>query len=134
VTQIEWSDLERLAAQDTTLLLDVRNPGEIARSGQIATNAVNIPLDDLRARLEELPRDKHLVVSCASGQRPYYACRILAQHGFDHVDNLDGAYMTFHAAYPEASGNHVLKEDMVICQQLLEAVEIAKLTPTQLKQ
>jgi NADPH-dependent 2,4-dienoyl-CoA reductase/sulfur reductase-like enzyme/rhodanese-related sulfurtransferase len=98
VSQIEWKDLENLNQTDgSVVVVDVRNPGEIASSGPIATNAVNIPLNDLRARLEELPRDKHLVLSCATGQRAYYACRILMQNGFEHVDNLGGAYMTFHA-------------------------------------
>jgi rhodanese-related sulfurtransferase len=106
VSQVEWKDLERLAQEEdqqgntTTLIVDVRNPGEIQSTGVIAENAINIPLHDLRRRLEELPRDKHLVISCASGQRAYYACRILKQHGFDNVDSLGGAYATFHAIHP----------------------------------
>jgi NADPH-dependent 2,4-dienoyl-CoA reductase/sulfur reductase-like enzyme/rhodanese-related sulfurtransferase len=103
VSMIEWGDMEKLAHDQGTLVVDVRNPGEIANSGQISENAINIPLNDLRSRLDELPKDKHLVVSCASGQRSYYACRILMQHGFEHVDNLDGAYMTFHAVHPGAA-------------------------------
>ena len=63
---------------------------------------MNVPLNDLRNRLEELPRDKRIVVSCASGQRSYYACRILTQNGFEHVDNLDGAYSTFHTIHPSS--------------------------------
>ena len=69
VTQIEWNELEKVAHEDNTMVIDVRNPGEIASSGPIAANAVNIPLNDLRKRLEELPKEKHVVVSCASGQR-----------------------------------------------------------------
>jgi NADPH-dependent 2,4-dienoyl-CoA reductase/sulfur reductase-like enzyme/rhodanese-related sulfurtransferase len=101
VTQVEWRDLEKLAHEEGTILLDVRNPDEILRSGKLSENAVNIPLNNLREHLEELPKDKHLVVSCASGQRAYYACRILMQNGFEHVDNLGGAFATFHAVHPD---------------------------------
>ncbi len=43
----------------------------------------NIPLGELRSRLDELPRDREIHVVCRSGQRAYYATRILLQHGFD---------------------------------------------------
>jgi rhodanese-related sulfurtransferase len=102
VTQVEWNQLETLAHEKETLIIDVRNPGEIQRTGKIAENALNIPLNDLRDHLDEIPKDKHLVVSCMSGQRAYYACRILQQHGFEHVDNLGGAYLTFHTVHPDA--------------------------------
>ena len=46
-------------------------------------DAVNIPLGELRARLDELPRDRQIDVVCRSGQRAYYAARILLQNGFD---------------------------------------------------
>ena len=103
VSKVSWDDLEKMAHENGTLVVDVRNAEEIASSSPIAENAINIPLNDLRDRLEELPHDKHLVVSCASGLRSYYACRILKQHGFEHVDNLDGAYATFHAIHPTSA-------------------------------
>ena len=102
VSTVQWKDLEILARDQGTLVVDVRNPGEIAKNGTVAHNFTNIPLNDLRARIDEIPKDKHLVVTCASGQRAYYACRILQQHGFEHVDNLDGAYATFHIIHPES--------------------------------
>jgi NADPH-dependent 2,4-dienoyl-CoA reductase/sulfur reductase-like enzyme/rhodanese-related sulfurtransferase len=101
VSDIEWNDLENFAKDPNTLILDVRNPGEVRSSGSIAHNAVHIPLDDLRGRLHELPKEKHIVVSCASGQRAYYACRILTQNGFESVHNLDGAFSTFHTVHPQ---------------------------------
>ncbi len=61
-------------------LLDVRHPVEMAV--EQAEGAVNIPLDDLRARINELPRDREIHVICRSGQRAYYATRILNQLGF----------------------------------------------------
>lgn len=101
ISQVEWKDLERLAHEPGTAIIDVRNPGEIERTGQIADGAINIPLNDLRSHLEDIPKNKHLVVSCASGQRSYYACRILQQHGFENVENLGGAFATFHYVHPE---------------------------------
>ena len=61
-------------------LLDIREPVELAVES--VPEAVNIPLGQLRARLGELPRDREIHVICRSGQRAYYATRILLQHGF----------------------------------------------------
>ncbi|KAG5190077.1 hypothetical protein JKP88DRAFT_299693 [Tribonema minus] len=95
VTQLDWRDLAAAAADADTAVIDVRGAGEIAAAGALTEGAINIPLDDLRARIGEVPRGKRLVVSCASGQRAYYACRVLAQRGFARVDNLGGAYKTY---------------------------------------
>jgi NADPH-dependent 2,4-dienoyl-CoA reductase/sulfur reductase-like enzyme/rhodanese-related sulfurtransferase len=62
-------------------LLDVRQKPELAV--EHVPDAVNIPLGELRARLDELPRDREIHVICRSGQRAYYATRMLVQHGFD---------------------------------------------------
>ncbi|MBO3707578.1 MAG: FAD-dependent oxidoreductase [Candidatus Accumulibacter sp.] len=62
------------------LLLDVRMPMELAVES--VHNAVNIPLDQLRARMGELPRDREILVICRSGGRAYFATRILNQNGF----------------------------------------------------
>ena len=61
-------------------LLDVRQPVELAVESVAA--AVNIPLGELRARLDELPREREILVICRSGQRAYYATRMLMQRGF----------------------------------------------------
>ena len=66
---------------ESRFLLDVRHPEELAV--EQAAGAVNIPLDQLRARLDELPRDREIHVICRSGQRAYYATRILLQNGFE---------------------------------------------------
>ena len=60
-------------------LLDVRNPLEF--SGDSEPGALNIPLPELRSRLDELPRDREILILCRSGQRAYYATRILLQNG-----------------------------------------------------
>ena len=84
----DWRELKNTEA----FVLDVREPKEFA-AGTIS-HAVNIPLGQLRSRLPELPHDREIWVSCGVGQRAYYACRILAQHGFT-ARNLSGGYSTF---------------------------------------
>ena len=60
--------------------------------------AVNIPLDELRDRIAELPKDKMIYTFCAVGLRGYLAYRILTQHGFEKVRNLSGGLKTYRAA------------------------------------
>jgi len=68
-------------ATDHAFLLDVREPIELAV--ERVPGAVDIPLGQLRARLSELPRDREILVICRSGQRAYYAMRMLVQKGFN---------------------------------------------------
>lgn len=77
-------------------LLDVRNPAELTNIGAIP-GAMNIPVDDLRQRLHELPQDKEILVICQSGLRGTVACRILQHHGL-RCRNLSGGYIQFAAA------------------------------------
>ncbi len=57
-------------------------------------NAINIPLDELRTRLDELSREREIWVVCGVGQRAYNATRILQQNGFS-VKNLSGGMQTY---------------------------------------
>jgi len=75
----------------TGFLLDVREPVELAVEN--VPGAVNIPLGQLRARLGELPRDREIHVICRSGQRAYYATRILLQNGFK-AKNISGGMLS----------------------------------------
>jgi rhodanese-related sulfurtransferase len=75
-----------------TVLLDVRTPGEFEK-GHIP-GARNVPVDELRGRLDEIPRDKPLAAYCGVGLRSYVACRILKQNGFK-VANVPGGYKTY---------------------------------------
>ena len=74
-------------------LLDVRNPGELTNIGAIP-GAVNIPVDQLRQRLAELPKDKEILITCQVGLRGHVAYRLLANHGFK-ARNLSGGFKTF---------------------------------------
>ena len=79
-----------------TLFLDVRTREEHA-FGAIP-GSVNIPLDELRGRIGELPRDKEIYIYCAVGLRGYLALKILTGHGFTRVKNLSGGYKTYATA------------------------------------
>ncbi len=90
---IQWHEIDAELAAGA-LLVDVRTVAEFERGA--IPHAVNIPLDDLRGRLDELG-DRRVIAHCQVGQRGHTAVRILAQNGFDAV-NLDGGYRTWSAA------------------------------------
>lgn len=91
---LHWREVAGLPEE--TVRIDVRTRAEY-ELGSIP-GFVNIPLDELREHLDELPRNRPLVVTCAVGLRGYLASRILTQHGFDDVRNLSGGYRTWLAA------------------------------------
>lgn len=95
---VQWYELEDKQAEGY-LLLDVRNEGELKSNGRLK-GAVNIPLDSLRDRMAELPKDQPIIVSCHSGLRSYAAERILKQNGYQ-VKNLDGAFALYSTVKPE---------------------------------
>lgn len=80
-------------------LLDVREPVELAV--EQLPDALNIPLGQLRERLEELPRDREILIICRSGQRAYTAARILLQHGYQARVVSGG--MLVHATLPQTA-------------------------------
>jgi NADPH-dependent 2,4-dienoyl-CoA reductase/sulfur reductase-like enzyme/rhodanese-related sulfurtransferase len=88
-----WAELGATQA----FLLDVREPAEF-KAGAIP-GAVNIPLGQLRARLNELPHEREIWINCGVGQRAYYACRILTQAGL-RARNLSGGISTYKVMHP----------------------------------
>jgi len=90
-----WEDLEK----DRVFVLDVRDPSEY-REGHV-DGAVNIPLNVLRQRMEEVPKDREIWSYCFVGQRSYYAARALSQYGYD-IKSVSGGYKTL--TLLEASG------------------------------
>lgn len=92
---IYWRELRDADRQSMTII-DVRTKEEYALGA--INGAVNIPLDDLRDRLGEIPQDKPIVVYCAVGLRGYLAQRILLGHGFSDVRNLSGGYKLYASA------------------------------------
>lgn len=95
VKPVYWRELRDIEMENN-FLLDVRTPDEFALG--TLPDAVNIPLDELRDRLIELPKDKMIYTFCAVGLRGYLAYRILVQNGFENVRNLSGGLKTYRAA------------------------------------
>lgn len=95
VETVQWHEIDELIKRGGTLI-DVREPGE-CKAGYIE-GSINIPLNDLRSRLEELPKNETLYVSCQVGLRGYLASRILAENGFS-VKNLDGGWKTYSSVF-----------------------------------
>ena len=83
-----WDEMDQLP--DNGLLIDVRRPDEFML-GKIG-GAINIPVDEIRERLHEIPTDRPIFIYCEAGLRGYLAQRILKQHGFNKVSNLSGGY------------------------------------------
>ena len=80
--------------EENDFVLDVRTPAEFAKGG--IPNARNVPLNQLRDKLHELPQNRTIHAYCGVGLRSYIACRILEQNGFD-ARNLPGGYTTYRA-------------------------------------
>lgn len=97
------SDVEAVLALPENrrpLLVDVRTALEY--SAGTLPGAIHLPVDELRSRLTELPRDREIAVFCQVGQRGYLATRILTQNGFP-VTNLGGGYKTYRLFHPSTA-------------------------------
>lgn len=92
---ITWRDISHLA-RETSVLIDVRTKSEY-EMGTIR-GALNIPVDELRERLDEIPKNKDIIIFCQIGLRGYLAHKILTQNGFNNVKNLSGGYKTYSIA------------------------------------
>jgi len=94
VNEIDSESLhQRLAAGEDLLLVDIRTEGEIAQGAIPA--ALILPMHLLPLRLEELPRDRDLVLYCRSGARSYQACAYLLQQGLGRALNLRGGIIAW---------------------------------------
>ncbi|MFV0447353.1 MAG: FAD-dependent oxidoreductase [Vibrio sp.] len=87
---IHFDELDTLT--DDQVLLDVRNPAELENG--FLSGAINIPVDQLRQRMDELPKDKEIIIYCQVGLRGHVAYRQLANNGYK-ARNLLGGYRTY---------------------------------------
>ena len=94
VEQFFPEDVDALPRDGSATLLDVRTPGEYAAGH--AEGFVNLPVDDLREHLAEIPADKPVYLICQSALRSYIACRILSQHGL-RCSHLSGGWRLYTA-------------------------------------
>ncbi len=107
---ISWREVADCESGDN-YLIDVRTPDEF-QLGSIE-GAVNIPLDELRQHVGEIPRHKKLIVFCGVGLRAHVACRILTQSGFTEVFNLSGGLKTFETASQKQSNEDIFANDYI---------------------
>lgn len=110
VKPVQWS---YVAARDpaATYLLDVREPKEF--DAGFIPGAVNIPLNSLRARMHEVPKDRKVIVYCGVGLRAYVACRILTQHGYSDVFNLAGGWKTWDFVNRHQANEGIFRHDVI---------------------
>lgn len=101
---ITWREIQTNST-DGTITIDVRTKEEYQMSS--ITGSINIPLDEIRHRLSEIPKDKPVNVYCRVGYRGYLAAKILMANGYSNVRNLLGGYITYSAATsPILNSNH----------------------------
>lgn len=107
---ITWREM-REAIDNDVCILDVRTKEEYAASS--IPGAINIPVDELRSRLSEIPSDKPVYIYCAVGVRGYQALKVLTGNGFKNIKNLAGGYKTYSTATAPVTNNipQNLKED-----------------------
>ena len=125
MSPLYWREL-RDADLGKVTLVDVRTADEFAL-GRISDSALNVPVDELRERLAEIPSDKPVYVYCGVGLRGYLASNILKENGYSDVRNLIGGMKTYKAAtakvelpeegcnVPEKSCSCVSEAKEVIC-------------------
>ena len=98
VKQFFWHDVENLPRDGSVTLLDTRTLLEVGR-GKIE-GFMHIPVDSLRSRIHEIPKEKPVYVHCHSGLRSYIACRILSGYGFECY-NLAGGWRLYESVINE---------------------------------
>ena len=118
-----WNDVEKIE-KDKGILVDVRTPEEF-NLGTI-DGAVNIPVDDLRKRLMEIPKDKAIYIFCQVGLRGYLACRVLMQNGYSDVKNLSGGYKTYSLATRKQSNEDIYSNERITRNDDLKQVHSEK--------
>lgn len=101
---IHWDEISQLDPAKS-LLIDVRTPAEF-HLGTIE-GAINIPLDDLRSRMAEIPKNKEVILFCQVGLRGYLAYRILIQNAYQYIRNLSGGYKTYSITTEEQSNRGI---------------------------
>lgn len=108
---VKWNELLYNENNDDHFIVDVRIPEEF-QLGSIQ-GAVNIPLDDIRERMDEIPRDKKVVLFCGIGLRAYVGCRILYQNGYEEVYNLSGGYKIYEHVAMKQSNEDIFESDYI---------------------
>ncbi len=115
---MHWDQVNKLNPQRVTLL-DVRIPEELGLG--MLDGAINIPLTQLRQRLNEIPKDRQVLVYCQTGQRSYFAARVLNQLGYDAY-NLTGGYKTYSHAVGRQSNFDVFENVTITSREEIREI------------
>ncbi|MDR0437267.1 MAG: FAD-dependent oxidoreductase [Bacteroidales bacterium] len=128
---VQWREV-KAANPDEITILDVRTPEE-RMGGNFIQGSLNIPLDDLRDRVDEIPKDKPIYVHCHAGLRGYLALLILQQRGFN-AKNLSGGYKTYSSCtMPVKSAQIKHSDSNVAPQKITETMKTTKIDATGLQ-
>lgn len=119
-----WDQVNTLD-RSLTSIVDVRLPEELALG--MIDGAIHIPLTEIRQKMNEIPRDRPVMVYCQTGQRSYFAARILAQLGFD-VSNLSGGYKTYSHAVGRQSNFDVFEHVTINSREEIKEIPPMPLT------
>lgn len=115
-----WHDIERID-KDESILVDVRTEPEY-ELGTIE-GSLNIPVDDLRDRLNELDKNKKIYLFCQVGLRAYIGYRILIQNGFKNVFNLSGGYKTYKMVMQKQSNEDIYEYEKIMKDDEIHPVD-----------
>lgn len=107
--------------REKAVLLDVRTKMEF-NLGTIE-GSVNIPVDELRGRLDELPVDREIYIFCQAGLRGYIAYRMLVQKGFEKLWNLSGGYKTYQLAVQKQANEDIYEYDSIMKDDMIKATD-----------
>lgn len=115
-----WDEVEKID-RNKGVLIDVRTKME----NELGTieGSINIPLDELRDRLNEIPRGKDIYIFCQVGLRGYVACRILMQKGYKNVKNLSGGYKTYQLAVQKQANEDIYEYDKIMKDDEIKPVD-----------
>ncbi len=116
---VDWTEIQNCQLNHE-ILIDVRTKDEF-KLGSIE-KSINIPIDDLRLRLNELDKNKRIIVFCGVGLRGYLAVRILMQNGFNNVFNLSGGYKTYKHATQKQSNEDIFENDFIAKDNMIYQV------------
>jgi rhodanese-related sulfurtransferase len=87
------------------LLIDVREPDELAEQSYNVKNSINIPLDSIESKIDSIPKDKQVILACQKGGRSQKAFDLLKEKGFTNIANLEGGMNAWdEAGLPTKSG------------------------------
>jgi len=119
-----WDQVSTLDRSKITIV-DVRLPEELALG--MIDGAINIPLDDIRQQINEIPKDRPVLLYCQTGQRSYFASRILNQLGFEAY-NLTGGYKTYSHAVGRQSNFDVFEHVTISSREEIKEIPPAAVT------